>query len=91
MRMNLPLGRMMYQIRFNQGIWSISAASSSAFGTEPSAASVIRIMNGVHIQTSTAIVAPKARSLLPRKSNRWPTSFSAKKLTMPNVGSYIRR
>ena len=87
MRMNLPLGRMMYQIRFNHGIWSISAASSSAFGTDPSAARVIRIMNGVHIQTSTAMVAPKARSLLVRKSYRCPMSFSARKLRMPNVGS----
>ena len=87
MRMNLPLGRMMYQIRFSQGIWSISAASSSAFGTEPSAARVIRIMNGVHIQTSTAMVAPNARSLLPRKSKRWPMSFSVKKLAMPKIGS----
>ena len=56
-RMNLPWCQMTSVSRLRQGSRSTSAASSSAFGTEPSAASAIRVMNGVHIQQSTASTA----------------------------------
>ncbi len=56
-RMNLPWCQITRLSRLRQGRRSTSAASSSALGTEPRAASVIRVMKGVHIQQSTASTA----------------------------------
>ena len=68
MMINLPWGTITYQMRFHHESRSTSAASSSALGTEPSAASVIKIIKGVHIQMSTKSTALSAQSTLVRKS-----------------------
>ena len=74
MRMNLLCGRITLVSRLYQDRFSISAASSSAFGTAPSAARVISVIKGVHIHVSTINTAGNAHAREPRKSIVMPKS-----------------
>ena len=60
MMMNFPAGMITWISRCQNDKLSTWAASSSAFGTDPRAASVIKAMNGIHIQLSTTSTAGNA-------------------------------
>ncbi len=68
MRINFPWGSTTWTRRWYHERFSTSAASNSALGTDPRAARVIIIMNGVHIQVSTSNTDGKAQAWEPRKS-----------------------
>ena len=59
--MNFACGQITVLIKRASGKRSTCAASNSAFGTDPRAAKVIKVINGVHIQVSTKTRVGKAK------------------------------